>query len=90
MLNRAFLDIFLAHARCVEDERSELEDRFGEAESERCASICVRKVRKVYLLLLLLLGDLESWRFGGISWSLSCEWENETPNFLSIQWLEMV
>ena len=26
----------------------------------------VREVRKVYLLLLSLLGDLESWRFGGI------------------------
>ena len=26
----------------------------------------VREVRKVYLLLLSLLGDLESWRSGGI------------------------
>ena len=26
----------------------------------------VREVRKVYLLLLSLLGDLESWRYGGV------------------------
>ena len=37
-----------AHARCAEDERSESEGRFGEAEPEGCASIRVREVREVF------------------------------------------
>ena len=37
----------MAHARCAEDERSESEGRFGEAEPEGCASIRVREVREV-------------------------------------------
>ena len=37
-----------AHARCAEDERSESEGRFGEAEPEGGASIRVREVREVF------------------------------------------
>ena len=33
---------------CAEDERSESEGRFGEAEPEGCASIRVREVREVF------------------------------------------